>query len=148
MEGIDSYSRYSGPTAGFEEQVYFFDLVPDAQNETPVLLRTADGERGVSLHFDSGQLPCFSLWKCTQAEGDGCVTGLEPGTNFPNPRSFEREQNRVIRLAPGATYTARVRFEAHDSERSVGKLQDRIAALQIRSGPVVHRRPVLPYCAE
>ena len=36
------------------------------------------------------ELPCFTLWKNTAAEADGYVTGLEPGTNFPNLRSFER----------------------------------------------------------
>jgi len=147
-EGIDTFSKFLGPTPGYDEQVYFFDLIPDAQNETLALLRTADGERGVSLHFDRDQLPCFSLWKCTQPLKDGYVTGLEPGTNFPNPKSFERQQNRVVSLAPGQSYTARVRLEVHESSRTVTALQERIAALQIRSGPVVHRRPTPPFSAE
>jgi hypothetical protein len=147
-EGIDAFHKYQGPTPGYEEQVYFFDLIPDAQNETLALLRTASGESGVSLHFDRDQLPCFSVWKCTQAIADGYVTGLEPGTNFPNFRAFEREQGRIVRLAPGETYNARLRVEAHDTARSVSALQERIAALQIRSAPVVHRRPTLPFCSE
>ncbi|MFO1093939.1 MAG: aldose 1-epimerase family protein [Planctomycetaceae bacterium] len=145
---IDTYQKYLGPTPGYEEQVYFFDLIPDAQNETLALLRTADGERGVSVHFDREQLPCFTVWKCTQPLADGYVTGLEPGTNYPNFRAYERRQGRVVRLAPGQTYAARVRVEAHDSGRTVAALQERIAALQIRSGPVVHRRPTPPYCEE
>jgi galactose mutarotase-like enzyme len=148
VEGIDTFNKYLGPTAGYEEQVYFFDLIPDAQNETLVLLRTADNERGVSLHFDRDQLPCFSLWKCTQALGDGYVTGLEPGTNFPNFKAYEREQGRVVRLSPGESYTSRLRLEVHDSSRTVSALQERIAALQIRSGPVIHRKPTPPFCAE
>jgi hypothetical protein len=147
-EGIDTFSKFLGPTPGYDEQVYFFDLIPDAQNETLALLRTADGERGVSLHFDRDQLPCFTLWKCTQALADGYVTGLEPGTNFPNFKAFERQQNRVVSLAPGKSYTARMRLEVHESSRTVTALQERIAALQIRSGPVVHRRPTPPFCAE
>ena len=85
---------------------------------------------------------------CTQPLADGYVTGLEPGTNFPNFRAYERQQGRVIRLAPGETYTARLRVEAHDNGRSVSALQERIAALQIRSGPVIHRRPTPPFCTE
>lgn len=148
VEGIDTFSRFLGPTPGYAEQVYFFDLIPDAQNETLALLRTADGERGVSLHFDRDQLPCFSLWKCTQSLADGYVTGLEPGTNFPNFKAYERQQGRVVRLPPGETYTSRLRVEVHDTGKKVSALQERIAALQIRSGPVIHRRPVPPFCAE
>jgi hypothetical protein len=147
-EDIDAFQRYLGPTAGYAEQVYFFDLIPDAQNETLALLRTADGERGVSVHFDRDQLPCFTVWKCTQPLADGYVTGLEPGTNFPNFRSYEREQGRVVRLKPGAVYTARVRVEAHDDARKVSALQERVAALQIRSAPVIHRQPTPPWCSE
>jgi hypothetical protein len=144
-EGIDAYHRFLGPTPGYAEQVYFFDLIPDAQNETAALLRNAAGDIGLSLHFDRDQLPCFSLWKCTQLEQDGYVTGLEPATNFPNFKAFEREQNRVVRLHPGGTYSTRLRLEIHDSARSITTLQERISALQIRSGPVVHRHPQLPF---
>jgi hypothetical protein len=144
-EGIESYSRFLAPTPGYAEQVYFFDLISDAQNETLALLRNASGELGLSLHFDRDQLPCFSLWKCTQPEADGYVTGLEPATNYPNFKAFERQQNRVVRLHPGGTYSARLRLEAHDSSRAITTLQERISALQIRSGPVVHRRPQLPF---
>ncbi len=144
-EDIDSYGRYLGPTPGYAEQVYYFDLIPDAQNETLALLRNADGELGVSLHFDRDQLPCFALWKCTQPEAEGYVTGLEPATNFPNFKAFERQQSRVVRLQPGGTYSTRLRMEVHDSLRAITTLQERISALQIRSGPVVHRRPTLPF---
>jgi hypothetical protein len=73
------------------------------------------------------------------------VTGLEPATNFPNFRAFERDQRRVVNLAPGATYTTRLRLEVHDSAAAIAALQERISALQIRSGPVIHRRPMLPF---
>lgn len=144
-EGIDAWTRYLPPTPGYAEQAYFCDLIADAQNETVALLRNEPGELGVSVHFDREQLPCFTLWKCTQAEADGYVTGLEPGTNFPNFKAFEREQGRVITLAPGETYTARLRIEIHDRSSAITALQERIAALQIRSGPMLHRAPTLPY---
>ena len=147
-EDIDEFQKYLGPTPGYAEQVYFFDLIPDAQNETLALLRSADGERGVSVHFDRDQLPCFTVWKCTQPLADGYVTGLEPGTNFPNPRAYEREQGRVIRLQPGESHQASLRIEAHDQFRAVSALQERIAALQIRSGPEVLRSPTSPWCEE
>ena len=56
----------------------------------------------MSLVHNVKQLPCYSVWKNTTASADGSVTGLEPGTNFPNPRSFEGQKGRVLKLAPGA----------------------------------------------
>lgn len=147
-EGIDSFNQYLEPTPGYLEQVYFFDLIPDAQNETLALLRSADGDQGVSVHFDRDQLPCFTVWKCTQPLADGYVTGLEPGTNFPNFRAYERRQGRVIRLQPGETHKSQLRIEAHDEFRKVSALQERIAALQIRSGPEIHRKPTPPWCED
>ena len=85
------------------------------------------------------------MWKCTQPEAEGYVTGLEPAINFPTSKAFERQQNRVLRLRPGGTYSTRLRMEVHDSFRAITTLQERISALQIRSGPVVHRYPTQPY---
>ncbi len=144
-EGIDAYTRYEGPIPGYAEQVYYFDLIADAQNETLALLRNARGNLGLSVHFDRDRLPCFTVWKCTQPEADGYVTGLEPATNFPNFKAFEREHRRVVSLEPGETYATRLRLEVHDSASAIAALQERISALQIRSGPVIHRRPTLPY---
>ena len=64
----------------------------------------------MSVKFNKRQLPCFTLWKNRQAAADGYVTGLEPATNFPNRKSFEKEQGRVAVLAPGETR----RFEVAD----------------------------------
>ena len=144
-DGMDSYATYLGPTSGYDEQVYFYDLIPDAHNETFALLRDAEGELGVSLHFDRDQLPCFTLWKCTQPEADGYVTGLEPATNYPNFKAFEREQGRVVSLGPGETYRAGLRLQVHTSMKAITALQERISALQIRSVPEIHQRPTLPF---
>lgn len=145
-EGIDSFATYAGPTSGYAEQVYYFDPIADAENESLVLLRNAAGDLGLSVHFDGERLPCLAVWKCTQAEADGYVTGLEPATNYPNFKSFERQQERVVRLAPGETFRSWLRLEVHASATAVSEIQERISALQIRSGPEVRREPVLPFC--
>ena len=33
------------------------------------------------------------------------MTGLEPGTNYPNPRSYEETQGRVMPLEPHGSIT-------------------------------------------
>lgn len=145
-EDIEDFATYLGPTPGYAEQVYYFDPIADAQNHSLVLLRNSAGNLGLSVHFDRECLPCLSVWKCTQAEADGYVTGLEPATNYPNFKAFERQQRRVVPLAPGETFRTGLRLEVHGSASAVAEIQERISALQIRSGPEVRRKPTMPFC--
>ena len=110
-----------------------------------MLLKNAAGTRGASVQFNTGQLPCFSLWKNTTAEADGFVTGLEPATNFPNPRSFEGDRGRVVALDPGGTCSFDLRLEAHQNAAEVGAAEQRIAALQT-AAPTIHQSPLPDWC--
>ena len=129
-DGITSFSEFSGPEVGYVEQVYFMQLAADEAGETTMLLRNSDGDCGVSLSFQTEQLPCVSIWKNTQAREDGYVAGLEPATNYPNLKTFEREQGRVVTIAPGASYHSRLELAAHDTASSVSEIEARIAAIQ------------------
>lgn len=139
-EGIDRYDIYDAPVPGYAEQVYFYDLAAGADGRTLVLLRAAHGEKGVTLHFDKQQLPCFTLWKNTQAEADGYCTGIEPGTNYPNPKPYEKSHNRVVLIPPGATYTIALEMAVHSQAEEVQAVEKEIAALQ-KSPAKVHRTP-------
>ncbi|MEI7457343.1 MAG: aldose 1-epimerase family protein [Nitrosomonadales bacterium] len=132
------WSKYAAPQAGFEEQVYFMALSGDETGATQVLLKNAAGTMGVSIHFYLTQLPCFTLWKDTAAMQDGYVTGLEPGTNYPNPRSFERDQGRIERLLPGQTREFELRLEFHLDAVSIRLAEQNIARLQASRSPQVH----------
>jgi galactose mutarotase-like enzyme len=136
-----SWDRYSAPQPAFAEQVYFFNLLADAAGQTQVLLQNAQGKAGVSLHWPTGQLPCFTLWKNTASERDGYVTGLEPGTNFPNPKSHESTQGRVIKLAPGETRTFEVAITGHTTAEQVAAAKRRIAAIQGEHPPKIFATP-------
>lgn len=103
--GMAHWNSYSGPDAGYAEQVYFMELAAGPDEHTIALLTNAEQSKGVSLRYDVLNLPCFSLWKNTVGEADGCVTGLEPATNFPNPRSFEESNGRIAFLPPGESRT-------------------------------------------
>jgi hypothetical protein len=145
-EGLKNWDSYTAPQAGFEEQVYFFELL-GKDGQTQVLLKNAHSTRGVSLHFNTKQLPCFSVWKNTTSATDGYVTGIEPATNFPNPRSFETKHDRVIKLPPGAKQTLELRFEAHGDQTSVAAAEKAIAALQGSVKPTIHDQPLTDWCA-
>jgi len=140
-EGISSWNSYPNEQAGFAEQVYFFELLADGDGKTRVLLKNAHGTLGVSLRYSTKQLPYFTLWKNTPMAADGYVTGLEPGTNFPNPRSFEGEQGRVVKLEPGQTAKFEVELELHGDEPSVAAAEKQIAELQGGSKPQVFETP-------
>lgn len=92
----------------------------------------------MSLHFDLHQLPCFTLWKNTAAECDGYVTGLEPGTNFPNPHSYEQKQGRVVTLQPSESRRFDIRIEFHRDAASMRQAEQRIANLQAAQPAVIH----------
>lgn len=145
-EGISNWAEYLGPTTGYAEQVYFFELLSKQDGSTITLLHNAAGNRGFSMRFSTTELPCFTLWKNTQATADGYCTGLEPGVNFPNEKPFERTQGRVRRLAPGASYRASLTIAAHTSEVDVSAVRREIAELQQSHSIQVLPQPTRPWC--
>jgi hypothetical protein len=140
-EGIDTLDSYAAPTAGFAEQVYVYDLVSDTRGQTLALLVSARADKAVCLRFPTAALPCLTVWKNTMAQEEGYVTGLEPATNYPNFKSFERKQGRVRALAPGATWTARWSIEVVDTPAAVVALQAEVATLQAQAKAILHRAP-------
>ncbi len=140
-EGVETWESYQAPQAGFAEQVYFFKLLAGDDGRTHVLLKDAHSSRGVSLRYDTRQLPCFTLWKNTPLEPDGYVTGLEPGTNYPNSRSFEGEQGRVVKLGPGEKVKFELELEVHDDAETVSAAEQQIAALAEGTVPEVFPKP-------
>ena len=62
-EGIDTLETYAGPTTGFTEQVYCYDLLADKAGRTLAMLYNAAADRGLALRFLHNELPCFTVWK-------------------------------------------------------------------------------------
>jgi hypothetical protein len=140
-EGMDTYETYLGPTPGYAEQVYAYDLLADGHGHTLAVLVNAAADRAVALRFNPAELPCFTVWKNTQALEDGYVTGLEPATGYPNFKSFERKQGRVKTLPPGGRWECRWSIEAHDTAAATAGLLGEAATLQARAKALIHRTP-------
>ncbi len=136
-DGVADWATFSAPEAGFQEQVYCMELRGDADGQSQVLLQNAAGALGVSVHFNLAQLPFFTLWKNTASMRDGYVTGLEPGTNFPNPRSYEQAQGRVATLQPGDTREFVIRLEFHSDAASIAAAKTKISAYQAMGMPTI-----------
>ncbi len=146
-DDIGHWQTYLGPTAGYVEQCYFVDPVTD-NGEALVMLKNAAGDKAFCMRYDTKQLPCFTLWKNTQAEADGYCTGIEPGTDFPNIRTFERKRGRVMTLQPGQSHEMSIDFAVHATAAEVKEIDNQIAALQKTTTPTVHRGPIAKYSPE
>ncbi len=147
-ENVPEWDTYGKETPGSAEVVFFLDLLADAEGRTQTLLRNAAGDQGVSLKFNKNQLPHFTLWKNRQAQPDGYVTGLEPGINFPNVKSFEKHNGRVAMLAPGESRTFDVTIEAYPDANSVKAAEQAVAKLQQGNVPKVREQPNPEWSAE
>jgi hypothetical protein len=145
-QGIATWNRYAAPAPDYAEECYFLELVAEDDGQSQVLLRNAEGTRGVSIFVDTRQLPCFTLWKNTVASPDGHATGLEPGTNFPNTRTFEGKQGRVVKLAPGGKVSFDLRLEFLRTSVEVAKAEKAIQVLQGLAERVVHDKPQPGWC--
>jgi galactose mutarotase-like enzyme len=145
--GVEHWDSYSAPEPGFAEMVYFFELLADEKNQSRALLKNAHATRGASLVFDKRQLPWFSLWKNTTGAPEGYVTGLEPATNFPNPRSFETAKDRVVKLAPGERRAFDLTLEFHDSAAAVAAAEAAVQKIQAGRKIEIHPQPLADWCA-
>ncbi len=144
-EDIETWDTYLKPTPGYAEQAYLFDVTADDRMRSSTLLRNAVGDRGFSVDFDPQQLPCFTQWKCTQPEADGYVTGLEPGTCFPNFKSFERKQGRIPRLGSRETFAVDLTLGIHDTAERVTSAVEHVSSNQASFEPTVSSEPVAPF---
>jgi hypothetical protein len=127
---IDHWNEFGPPQDGYEERVYFARLRSDASRLTTAMLRSADSQCGLGVTFQTSGLPRFILWKNTAGPGDGYVVGLEPATNYPNARSYEEKQGRVVEIAAGETAPFRVTLHPLTSREMVDALASRIKGLQ------------------
>lgn len=138
---LAEWNVYGPQTAGMPEAAFFCTLLGGSDGLTHALLKSTDGRQGMSLRYDPRQLPCFTLWKNRMPTSDGYVTGFEPATNYPNRRSFEKSQSRVVTLPPGQSRTFHLELAAHADAASVAQAEAAVARLQAAAAPQVRSEP-------
>ncbi|MCC5834325.1 MAG: aldose 1-epimerase family protein [Opitutales bacterium] len=145
-EGIRHFDTCDEPKAGYVEQVYFMELAGKrGSRETMAMLRNAKGDLASVIRYKLKDFPCFALWKNTAARADGYVTGLEPGTSFPNARNFERRKGRVPTLKGGQSRSTSLTVEALDSKKTVRAAEAEIKTLQKAVKAKVHPQPIAKF---
>lgn len=123
---IKQFDRYTNPEPASPEQCYFIDLEADRSGRVAVLLHNKKKTLGLQVGWNKKQLPLFTLWKALHDERDGYVTGLEPCTTYPMPRSTEREEGHLIQLKPASSYKTELNFELFDDKASIAKAAARL----------------------
>jgi hypothetical protein len=140
-EGIETWNVIPPPRSGSAEQVYVAELAADELGNTSVLVTGLINDEAVALKFNKRALPCFTLWRNTPAAADGYVVGLEPGTNYPNPRTFEKQHGRVVMLKSGEKWSATVAVAWHVDNLAIDKEGAAIRAFQGQRQPELLAQP-------
>jgi galactose mutarotase-like enzyme len=143
---LNQWNQYGPPNPGSAEKVYFMELAGDKDNWSIAVLANSDRSAAASIRFDKTHLPCFSVWKNTVGPSDGYVTGLEPATNFPNPRSFEESHGRVVPLAPGESCEFQLNIGMLTNAASVQQAIEQVDALSSDEANVMEQ-PHPDWCA-
>ncbi|MCX6109741.1 MAG: aldose 1-epimerase family protein [Proteobacteria bacterium] len=129
-DALQRYTTYQGPTPRFVEEVFFMTPYANAEGVTKVGLTNRDKSLGASLSFPLKHLPYLSLWKNTASVEDGYVTGIEPGTSYPNNRSVERAAGRVPVLKAGESVVLSIKFSFHTTPESVATMIRDVEAIK------------------
>ncbi|MFN8708718.1 MAG: aldose 1-epimerase family protein [Planctomyces sp.] len=138
---VSMWNLFQGPTANFQEQCYYTSAVPDERGDAIGVLCSPNSDLAFCIRFSTTTLPWLTLWKNTQLAADGYVTGLEPGSSFPNNRTFERSRGRVLSVAPGEEVVFDLQFEIATTKVRVKEILDEVTERQIRAPRTVHSEP-------
>lgn len=138
------WNRYTGPHAApYSAQVFNMSLHADSAGMTKAMLKSPDGGRAVLMSFDTHGLPYMSLWKNEVTPRGGYVTGLEPGTGFPNTRPEERAAGRVPNLKGGEVWRTHLAIAGLTSKSEVDSAAAAIQKLAV-APPVIDKTTTGP----
>jgi len=126
----DEIVTYREPRAGYNMQVYLNKLYGDPNGMTKLMLRNKEGDMGVSYTYSLDQIPYLTLWKNLVALEDGYVTGIEPGTAYPNNRNIERKNGHYPPLGPGQCREFKIQLEVAIGADRVSEIEEEIQTIQ------------------
>ncbi|MCO7255064.1 aldose 1-epimerase family protein [Dickeya oryzae] len=140
--GLKSWQTYKGPTKGFDEMVFNMTPYADKEGKTLAALVNRAGDKGVSIAFDTHQLPLLTMWKNTDTLKQGYVTGIEPGTSYAYPVTIERQQGRVKKLQPGQSTTFELTYSLLSSPAAVQQTEQKVKAIQGDRTTTLTEKPI------
>jgi hypothetical protein len=97
--GTDLARQFSGPVAGYQEQVFYHDCMADQDGFSTALLANEHLELGFFVRYRQNELPHFAEWKMM---GEGTyVMGMEPANCSVGGRGAERASGSLQHLSGG-----------------------------------------------
>jgi hypothetical protein len=140
LKAIDHWNIYPAPTPGVIEECFVMKLLADpTTRQTLAMIENKNRDRACLLRFSIDQLPWFTLWRNPAALSDGYVTGLEPGTDLPNAKPFERQNGRVLTLPPGASHEIVLEVEVTKDAGQVSRWENEISSAQSARSTKIER---------
>jgi hypothetical protein len=112
------------------------------------VLHNKAGSLGVSVGFNTQTLPVFSLWKNTDTQGQGYVTGLEPGTSFSYNRRYQRPLGLVPTIAPKEQKQFRISYSLLADKGAVDQALTRVSEIQAGRATEVRQLPLVDLTKE
>jgi len=98
-KGFQEARILSGPIAGYNEQVFYHDLIADEKGFATALLLNSKLQLGLFVQFRQKELDRFVQWKMVGEKE--YVLGLEPANCHVGGRAKERELGTLQYLEPG-----------------------------------------------
>lgn len=126
---IERWNVMDAPCDNAQEYVFLHRMHADADGNTKVLFVNPEKALGLSVSYNTNELPYFNEWKST-ASGD-YVVGLEPANAMAYNREWHDGQGLLETLAPFEKKTYRLTFAIHEGEdeiASVIKETERLAS--------------------
>ena len=125
---LERWAYAEAPTPGWEEEVFYHELVAGPGGLTCVALVNEAASLGVALRFNLRSLPNFTQWKM-MGEGE-YVMGLEPCNCLAEGRARSREEGMLGSLAPGEERRFVIEAEFLTEGEGIAKAAAEIAALE------------------
>ncbi len=141
-DGLKAWQTYPAELKGFDEMVFNIKPLADSNHHSLAAVVNKAGDKGAAVQFDTRQLPVLTLWKNTDTEKYGYVTGIEPGTSYAYPVTIEREQKRVKQINPGESKHFDLTYTLLHNSSQVEEIEKTIQRIQGTTAVKMEEKPI------
>jgi hypothetical protein len=117
--GLADARTFSGPIAGYREQVFYHTLTAGSDGLATALLTDSRKELGLFVRFRQAELPKFVEWKMMEQEV--YVVGMEPANCRVERQTRERTAKTLQFLEPGEERHFLVQIGVVDGEAAISQ---------------------------
>ncbi len=138
---LERWSEIDAPRPDDPEIVVLTTPKGDEHGQTLSLLTNRQRTAAAAIECNLRELPYLTFWKNFRDPHDGYVIGLEPATNYPNPKRFEAQHNRTRKLKPGESTAFHWAMHFANTKEDVQSLRAQIQKIQGSDAPKISPEP-------